>query len=82
MADKLTLRNTGTWMVVCFGLGVAGFGLAWLVLLLTGVLHAGGDIDVVADAVTSSIRFLVAGVVIAAVGVALRAILRPGGPAP
>lgn len=77
MADKLTLRNTGTWAIICFGTGCIGFWLVRLLMTLFGVRGRDAGIDAVAEATTLSIKGVVVGVVIVAIGVAARLILKP-----
>lgn len=78
MTNRLTWRNNGTWAVIGFGLAFIGY---WLVMLVFTVMRAregSADIEAVASGTTLSIKGIVVGLVVTAIGVAARAILRPG----
>jgi hypothetical protein len=77
MADKLTWRNSGTLILIYFGLAQV---VVWLVMLVTRWLvarNSGGDIQAVAEATSLSLKGMAVGMVIAAIGFALRLVLKP-----
>lgn len=77
MADKLTLRNTGTWAIICFGTSCIGFWLARLLMTLYAARGGGVGIDAVAESTALSMKGVAAGIIILAIGVAARLILKP-----
>jgi hypothetical protein len=77
MHEKLTLRGALTGLPIYFGIACIGY---WLVhLLVRGFIARGGgvDIDAAAASTALSIKGIVAGVVILAIGLALRLLFRP-----
>ena len=77
MADKLSWRNNGTWALITLGLAMIGY---WLVLWLFAAsrARAGGlDLDGMAARTTLSLKGVVVGIVIVAIGVVARWILKP-----
>jgi hypothetical protein len=78
MTSKLTWRNNGTWAVIGFGLALIGYSLVTLVFTVMRARAGGADIDVVATGTALAIKGAVAGIVVAAIGIAARMILKPG----
>jgi hypothetical protein len=67
MAQRITLFNTVTYLVIFFGTSSIGY---WLIMFLLG--------DGSAESKSLAIKGLVAGAVIAVIGMVARLILKPG----
>lgn len=77
MLDKLTWRNNGTWALICFGLALIGNGLVTWLLAASRARAGAGDLGTMADSTTLSLKFMVAGAVVTAIGVIARLVLKP-----
>ena len=80
MNKTLTLRGTLTGLPIYFGISCVGFSLAYL---LVSLLRARGDavgIDAVAASTTLAIKGIVVGIIILAIGVVARVVLKPRAP--
>lgn len=79
MADKLTWRNSGTWVLISFGLCFIAY---WIVTMLFAWSRAregapGVGIDAVAASTTLALKGVAVGIVILVVGVVLRLVIKP-----
>jgi hypothetical protein len=74
---KLTWRNNGTWAVICFGLALIGNGLVTWLFAASRARTGAIDIEAMASSTTLALKFVVAGVVITAIGAIARLILKP-----
>lgn len=80
MDRKLTLRGTLTGLPIYFGVACIGFSMAHLLVTLFRSRSDGAAIDVVAASVTLAIKGVVVGVVILAIGVVAKVVLKPRAP--
>jgi hypothetical protein len=75
LTDKLTWRNNGTWAVITLGLAVVGY---WLVTWLFAASRApAAGLDAMASSTTLSVKGMVVGIVIVAIGVIMRRVFMP-----
>ena len=77
MADKLTFRNNGTWAIIGFGLSCIGY---WVITMLFawGSADAKGlGIDAVAASTTMSLKGIAVGILILAIGIVMRLVMKP-----
>ncbi|MDF3019913.1 MAG: hypothetical protein K0Q92_1216 [Steroidobacteraceae bacterium] len=77
MNEKLTLRGTLTSLPIHFGVASIGFSLAQLLVSLFRARGDGVGIDAVAASTTLAIKGIVVGIIILAIGVVARVVLKP-----